>query len=191
MKGIIVAAVLCVVCAAGMSQANLLLNSGWEDGTAANWSGGLGVADWCAMTGTYGAYNGSGDNATWYQSVTITPNEYYAAGLYFDSLSNYTNASTTLSILWFDGSGFEVGTPVSKSFSATASLDWTYLSVTGAAPSDAASARFQVSVSGAIVQDGACLAYDDTSFVAVPEPASVMLFGLSSLGLVAWRRLRK
>ena len=197
MKVKMVAMMAAMACMAGVAHANLLVNGGFEDegsasGTASNWSGNYAYADWAAMSGADGVFCGAGNaSVTIYQeNISIFESEVYAGGMYFHSLNGYTNQATSLSIDWFNSSFGALGGTVSTSFVCTADMPWNYYAVTGAAPANAAYATFTVTALNNTQVAGA-MAMDNADFLAVPEPASALLFGLSSLGFIAWRRLRK
>ena len=197
MKVKMVAMMAAMACMAGVAHANLLVNGGFEDegstsGTASNWSGGYGYASWSAMSGEDGVFFGAGNSSVsmYQESISVVGSEVYAGGMYFHSLNGYTNQATSLSIDWFNSSFGALGGTVSTSFVCTADMAWNYYAVTGAAPASAAYATFTVTALNNTQASGA-LAMDDADFLAVPEPASALLFGLSSLGFIVWKRLRK
>ena len=197
MKVKMVAMMAAMACMAGVAHANLLVNGGFEDegstsGTASNWSGGYGYASWSAMSGEDGVFFGAGNSSVsmYQESISVVGSEVYAGGMYFHSLNGYTNQATSLSIDWFNSSFGALGGTVSTSFVCTADMPWNYYAVTGAAPANAAYATFTVTALNNTQVAGA-MAMDNADFLAVPEPASALLFGLSSLGFIVWKRLRK
>ena len=102
------------------------------------------------------------------------------------------NHNTTLSLYYLSGSTRVVF--ASDSFNTPNAWAWTTESFTGAAPSAAFGDLLGVEIQNKTPEGGLATDNDEsyTAFgnvtLAVPEPASIALFGIGGLALLAFRR---
>jgi hypothetical protein len=200
-----------------LSAANILLNSGFESGTAAdadNWgefgasSNAIsGRSDVSPFTGTHHAYMAI-DNTTTVSGAalfveqnlganTIDSSKTYDLTFYAKSdTTDFTGINMFAQIQWLDqdgsdGGGFKGETLQSLiGFGPGLNTSYQQFSMSGLTPaagSDSFLVRFQLAA-GAISGIQNGLSVDDISLSQVPEPSSSILLGLGALALLRRRR---
>jgi hypothetical protein len=204
-----VAAGLVLFGIAGPLRANLIMDGGFEspdtptfqavnagDPAIAPWVVGLVGVDVVDVNNGFVA--GPAFEGTQYLDLDGTPGpgqitQAFATtpGLTYTLLFAYANnfnaqASASAFVRVFDSSGDRLGPQsFTHSTSASGNLDWTVLSQTFVAVEASTSLQFTSQSpggNGGILLDGISITE------AVPEPASLALFGIGGLGLLAYRR---
>ncbi len=132
-----------------------------------------------------------------YQQFPANPNETWNGGAWIKNSSLDPMGGgqvAAVNIEWIQADGMTQSTIVpfisNGTFTAASPLDtWTLQTITGAAPADAAFARFVV-ITGDFLPGGPAGApfYDDAFFELVPEPGSIGLLSFGLLGLMGLRR---
>ena len=181
MMEVCVSIVLC-----GAVQANLLLSPSFEDvceGWA--WYGDAGREPWANHTGAYGTalygWN-AGVSGGSYQDVAVTAGtEYTLSAWYLDDQAVVTGLFTA-NIEWFDGTTLLDTT--TQVLTTLVSDVWSQQSFSGTAPVDCDIARVVFQSTDTV--SGETLKIDDVSFV--PEPATMLIFGLGGLLLRSRKR---
>lgn len=198
------------------SAANMLANPSFE---AAGLTGGdvFGAPDWNVFGGATFTVHGPsilapvganmGDHAfktfggccsgAWQQFPT-TPGQIWNGGAQLlnfsgDQMANGQVGAVNIEWIQADGSTQSAITPFISNGTFTAADapvdEWTLQTITGAAPADAAFARFTV-ITGDFQPGGPGGApfFDDAFFEVIPEPSSVILLGLGLVGVAGTRR---
>ncbi|MGB1123893.1 MAG: PEP-CTERM sorting domain-containing protein [Phycisphaeraceae bacterium] len=197
------------------AEANLLTNAGFED---AGLTGGdtFGANGWTAfgggtftvhtsVLGAVGANSGDhafkmfGSASGVFQEVAVNPGDTVNANVVMlnfsgDQMANGQVAAINIEWKQGDGSASAITPFISNGTftAADAPVDqWTLQTITGVAPSDAATARLTL-ITGDFLPGGPGGApfYDDAflEVIAVPEPSSLALLGLGGLALMRRRR---
>ncbi len=192
---------LVVIGAAGMAQANLLVNAGYESVISSNWSPTAETTNWFGWgdvesvdaawktphsgSKTLVMKNWLGGNDGLEQKPDILGNQEYDLEYY--SLWDGGYDGTMLSeVRWLDSGGNQVGSNM-VSWTKGANDTWTrsYAVIT----SHVSSTRAEINFQNTGGSSGA-LYLDDVNFDVVPEPSTIVLFGLA--GVALWyRRCRR
>jgi hypothetical protein len=201
MKLRIVLAIVMMVAFAGLASADLVFNSGFEDGSTTNrpyWThfGGDNndprIEDYANHSGTNGlAYRGWTAGGGIYQDIAASGASNYVMTFYAyrdDIFSSGYN--TEVKLEFYDGSPTPVNLllAVTNNLSTTVS-SWTNLSLNALSPAGTTWVRPVLSYSGTAGTDGA-LKLDDLNLTStmIPEPTTVSLIGVSLISLLALRR---
>ena len=190
---VLIAAVLMVL--PSTAQANLLTNPGFE--TTTGWAC-WGETEYSAAQAHSGLK--SGHAWTWTfgdgkfeQVVNITSGvKYKASGYLYADKMGAGGGKAWIQVDWLKADDTPTGSPATSAYLTSPNNKWD-LYDTGwvMSPSDAAKAKvtYVVKASGG-GYDNSCY-FDDVSFEAVPEPASLLLLGTGLLGLFGISRRKR
>ncbi|MFA6356009.1 MAG: PEP-CTERM sorting domain-containing protein [Candidatus Omnitrophota bacterium] len=170
------------------SAANLLNDPGFETGNGwSNWGDSNYVTD-IKISGGQSAHAWTWNNAdgNFEQTIDVTPGVSYKAGGYIKS-SGLDTGSAWIQFRW-NG----VGTAVESAKLTTANADWAYYETPlTVAPEGATTAKVAYMLLAPAYQSANDVYFDDASFEAVPEPASLLLFGSGLAGFFSTRGKRR
>jgi hypothetical protein len=200
MKQILVC-MIAALCVAGIAQANLLKNSGFESGVELAWSPNNETTNWYGwgdveavgagwktphggnQTLVLKNWLGGGDGVE--QKPDVTADAAYDLSFYTLWDGGY-DGTLDAQVRWLDSGGAQIGSNT-LSWSAGAQDTWNFTSARVTSMVNSARAEINFNNSGGTA---GALYLDDVNFagVVVPEPTTAALFGLLGIGLLAVRR---
>lgn len=187
---------------AGTTLANLITNSGF----ATEGSGGAqDAADWTEASSSgrenwgdhdsdgylmaaYGYTTGS-TTAQFYQDITGASEGYtYTLSYWHEGDSGWNGSAVSVSLIWLDSGGSSIGTPVSNDLQSYYAESWSNRILSGVAPAGTATVRVEIDATKLDSGGAGAQKFDQFDLVAIPEPATLSLFGLAFAGLLGLHR---
>lgn len=210
-----VSVVAAFVLACGTSQANLLVNPGFEDPSTAPGVEYFGATGWGDFGGGTFTVNSavvtpnSGDQSLKmfggtsgvFQEFAASPGQIWDGGAWVlnDSADPMAGGQVAaVNIEWIDAGGGQIGFISNGDTISTSPQDeWTLRPISGEAPAGTAFARLVLITGefggGGMSGGGGAPKYDDAFFAIrqIPEPSSIALVGLTLVGLIGYCRCKR